>query len=197
LTEGRHFIYLVLDYDEPNRLHRAPIGDTPQVTTRIFSKKKKKSKEKKSKAKTRNLIQNRIFSTSARGKDHGPCMAYILYRHELKILISVLVTRRTCISLASGPPLFQFRSDGLISATVRGVDLYPPPVGWVPPNCILEVDDVLEEWTWRQKFDLIHMRLLLGAFTPEEWGKVYKNVMSRHQSWFGATIEAAELMKCP
>lgn len=101
-------------------------------------------------------------------------MAYLLYRHELKILISILVTRRTCIPLASGPPLFQFRSDGSISATVRGVDLYPPPVGWVPPNCILEVDDVLEEWTWRQKFDLIHMRLLLGAFTPEEWGKVYK-----------------------
>jgi hypothetical protein len=165
-------MYLVLDYEEPNRLHRAPIGDTPQVRTWISSK--KNSKEKKSKAKTRNLIDNRIFSTSARVKVHGPCMVYILYRHELKILISILVTRRTCIPLASSPPFFQFRSDGPIAATVRGVDLYPPPVGWVPPNCILEVDDVLEEWTWRQKFDLIHMRLLLGAFTPEEWGNVYK-----------------------
>lgn len=25
--------------------------------------------------------------------------------------------------------------------TVHGVDLYPPPQKWVPPNCILEVDD--------------------------------------------------------
>lgn len=59
-------------------------------------------------------------------------------------------------------------------ATVRGVDLYPPPVSWVPPNCILEVDDILEDWTYRQPFDLIHMRLLLGAFTPEEWDRVYR-----------------------
>ncbi|CAG8365125.1 unnamed protein product [Penicillium salamii] len=54
------------------------------------------------------------------------------------------------------------------SATVRGVDLFPPPVSWLPPNCILEVDDVTKEWTWQQPFDLVHMRLLDAAFTPEE-----------------------------
>ena len=59
-------------------------------------------------------------------------------------------------------------------ATVRGVDLYPPPVDWMPPNCVLEVDDVLQEWTWRDKFDLIHMSLMLGSFTPKEWETVYK-----------------------
>ena len=26
--------------------------------------------------------------------------------------------------------------------TVYGVDLYPPPQSWLPPNCILEVDDM-------------------------------------------------------
>lgn len=31
-----------------------------------------------------------------------------------------------------------------VSAKVRGVDLYPPPDNWVPPNCILKVDDVLK-----------------------------------------------------
>ncbi|KAI3066085.1 hypothetical protein CBS147339_8909 [Penicillium roqueforti] len=60
------------------------------------------------------------------------------------------------------------------SATVRGVDIFPPPVTWMPPNCVLEVDDVLREWTWRVPFDFIHMRLLLGAFTPEGWDQVYK-----------------------
>ena len=54
-------------------------------------------------------------------------------------------------------------------------DLFPPPVQWVPANCILEVDDVTKEWLWKQKFDLIHMRLLLGAFTPEERDAVYKS----------------------
>lgn len=59
-------------------------------------------------------------------------------------------------------------------AQVRGVDLFPPPIDWMPPNCIFEVDDILQEWTWREKFNLIHLRLLLGAFTPAEWQSVYK-----------------------
>ncbi|KAJ5593165.1 hypothetical protein N7537_010069 [Penicillium hordei] len=60
------------------------------------------------------------------------------------------------------------------SATVRGVDIFPPPVTWMPPNCILEVDDILRDWTWREPFDFIHMRLMLGAFTPGEWDQLYK-----------------------
>ncbi|KAJ5463278.1 hypothetical protein N7475_008222 [Penicillium sp. IBT 31633x] len=60
------------------------------------------------------------------------------------------------------------------SAVVRGVDLFPPPVTWMPPNCVFEVDDVLRDWTWRDPFDFIHLRLMLGAFTPEGWDQVYK-----------------------
>lgn len=59
-------------------------------------------------------------------------------------------------------------------AVVRGVDLFPPPVTWMPPNCVFEVDDVLRDWTWRDPFDFIHLRLMLGAFTPEGWDQVYK-----------------------
>ncbi|KAJ5100051.1 hypothetical protein N7532_007052 [Penicillium argentinense] len=65
-------------------------------------------------------------------------------------------------------------ADSFPNATVRGVDLYPPPETWLPPNCIMEVDDVLQEWTWRDPFDLIHLRQMMGSFTPEEWGKFYK-----------------------
>lgn len=59
-------------------------------------------------------------------------------------------------------------------ATVRGVDLFPPPVSWMPPNCVLEVDDILQEWTWREPFDLIHLRVMIGAFDPAEWNRLYK-----------------------
>lgn len=45
----------------------------------------------------------------------------------------------------------------------------------MPPNCLFEIDDVLEEWTWREPFDFIHMRMMLGAFTPDEWTQVYQN----------------------
>ncbi|KAJ5153940.1 uncharacterized protein N7500_009379 [Penicillium coprophilum] len=65
-------------------------------------------------------------------------------------------------------------ADMYSSATVRGVDIFPPPVSWMPPNCVFEVDDVLREWTWREPFDFIHMRLMLGAFTPEGWDQLYK-----------------------
>ncbi|KAJ5706354.1 hypothetical protein N7536_002043 [Penicillium majusculum] len=58
-------------------------------------------------------------------------------------------------------------------------DMFPNG-DWLPPNCIMEVDDVLQEWTWRQPFDLIHMRQLIGAFTPVEWdglfAQCYKNL---------------------
>ncbi|KAK2796194.1 hypothetical protein FQN52_000172 [Onygenales sp. PD_12] len=59
-------------------------------------------------------------------------------------------------------------------AIVRGVDLCPPPTAWIPPNCFLEVDDVLQEWTWREEFDVIHMRHLFGSFNEKEWASLYK-----------------------
>ncbi|KAJ5292147.1 hypothetical protein N7478_001398 [Penicillium angulare] len=59
-------------------------------------------------------------------------------------------------------------------ALVRGVDLYPPPIQWLPPNCVMEVDDVLKAWTWRQPFDLVHLRQMIAAFTREEWASVYQ-----------------------
>lgn len=47
----------------------------------------------------------------------------------------------------------------------------------MPPNCVLDIDDVLKEWTWREQFDLIHMRIMIGSFDPGEWDRVYKQVL--------------------
>ncbi|KAJ5341794.1 hypothetical protein N7541_010918 [Penicillium brevicompactum] len=65
-------------------------------------------------------------------------------------------------------------ADMFPETTVRGVDLFPPPIDWLPPNCIMEVDDILKEWTWRKSFDLIHLRQMVGAFTPKEWDSVFE-----------------------
>lgn len=43
----------------------------------------------------------------------------------------------------------------------------------MPPNCILEVDNILEEWTWRDPLDLIHMRIMTGSFDHAGWDHVY------------------------
>lgn len=77
-------------------------------------------------------------------------------------------------SQSSRVPEYPIYSPTVHAGTVRGVDLYPPPVTWTPPNCILEVDDVLQEWLWREPFDLIHMRIMLGSFDQSEWQRVYK-----------------------
>lgn len=64
-------------------------------------------------------------------------------------------------------------ADRFPNLTVHGVDLFPPPESWVPPNCILEVDDVTERWTWSNKWDLIHLRWLMGSFTEQGWKNLY------------------------
>ncbi|OQD76371.1 hypothetical protein PENDEC_c004G06193 [Penicillium decumbens] len=85
-------------------------------------------------------------------------------------------------------------ADMFPNATVRGVDLFPPPVSWMPPNCVLEVDDVLQEWTWREPFDLIHMRIMIGSFDPAEWDRVYKQCYDKLQP--GGWLEQLEASPC-
>ena len=65
-------------------------------------------------------------------------------------------------------------ADRYPSAYVQGVDLSPPPETWVPPNCKFEVDDVLKPWMFKQTFDFIHLRHMLGSFTDGQWKGVYK-----------------------
>lgn len=93
----------------------------------------------------------------------------------------------TCTPSVSTPTHDQQDPDtNAIPATVRGVDLYPPPIDWMPPNCVLEVDDILQEWTWREPFDLIHLRLGLGSYTMPEWESVYKQAYDNLEpgGWF-------------
>ncbi|OQE00705.1 hypothetical protein PENVUL_c047G01343 [Penicillium vulpinum] len=85
-------------------------------------------------------------------------------------------------------------ADMLPSATIRGVDLFPPPVTWVPPNCILEIDDILEEWTWKEPLDLIHMRVMIGSFDSAGWDHVYKSAFENLRP--GGWIEQLESSPC-
>lgn len=49
-------------------------------------------------------------------------------------------------------------ADKFPSAVIEGIDLYPSPETWVPPNCIFTVEDASNPWQFEQKFDLIHLR---------------------------------------
>ncbi|KAJ5755544.1 hypothetical protein N7533_005087 [Penicillium manginii] len=60
-------------------------------------------------------------------------------------------------------------------------DLYPTAT----------VDDILREWTWREPFDFIHLRLMYGAFDPAGWEKVYQQAYDALEP--GGWIEQMEL----
>ncbi|KAJ5097856.1 hypothetical protein N7532_004857 [Penicillium argentinense] len=88
-------------------------------------------------------------------------------------------------------------ADMFPDATVRGVDLFPPPVSWMPPNCVLEVDDALQQWTWREPFDLIHMRIMIGSFNEPEWEQIYKRCYDNliPGGWI-EQVEASPVIQC-
>lgn len=46
-------------------------------------------------------------------------------------------------------------------ASVIGLDLSPIQPSFTPPNCKFEIDDFEQPWTFKQKFDLVHGRMLL------------------------------------
>lgn len=49
------------------------------------------------------------------------------------------------------------------SAEVIGTDLSPIQPSWVPPNLKFVIDDCEDEWLFKQKFDLIHARMMCGS----------------------------------
>ncbi|OJJ50002.1 hypothetical protein ASPZODRAFT_22702 [Penicilliopsis zonata CBS 506.65] len=54
-------------------------------------------------------------------------------------------------------------ADQYPSAEVIGNDLSPIQPGWVPANCVFEVDDFEAEWEYHHPFDYIHGRELAGS----------------------------------
>ena len=48
------------------------------------------------------------------------------------------------------------------------------------------MDDITKPWTFSTKFDLIHIRQLLGSFSFDEWDKLYKRAYDELEpgGWF-------------
>ncbi|RDL41874.1 Uncharacterized protein BP5553_01853 [Venustampulla echinocandica] len=63
-------------------------------------------------------------------------------------------------------------ADEYPESQVLGVDLSPIQPSFTPPNCMFEIDDIEEPWTYRYKFDLIHMRMMVG--TISDWDRCFK-----------------------
>ncbi|KAF4995732.1 hypothetical protein FGRMN_4939 [Fusarium graminum] len=57
-------------------------------------------------------------------------------------------------------------------AEVFGIDIAAIQPTFVPPNCVFEIDDAEKEWTWKQKFDYIFVRLMVGSIA--DWDNFTK-----------------------
>ena len=62
-------------------------------------------------------------------------------------------------------------SEKFPQAEVIAIDITGFQPTEVPPNVFFEVDNVLEEWTYTDPFDFIHIRGLTGAFS--DWRPLY------------------------
>lgn len=51
---------------------------------------------------------------------------------------------------------------------VLGIDLSPIQPAFVPPNCKFEVDDWELEWTFKQKFDVVHGRMMVTSMADPQ-----------------------------
>ncbi|KAK4121430.1 S-adenosyl-L-methionine-dependent methyltransferase [Parathielavia appendiculata] len=65
------------------------------------------------------------------------------------------------------------------SADVLGVDIAPTQSEWVPPNCRFELDDIEQDWAWKENsFDFIFARDLILAVRnwPRLIDQVYEHL---------------------
>ncbi|OBT46109.1 hypothetical protein VE00_02802 [Pseudogymnoascus sp. WSF 3629] len=74
-------------------------------------------------------------------------------------------------------------------AQVIGIDLSPIQPGFVPPNLKFVVDDAEDEWVISEKFDLIHVRMMVGSFL--DWPKFFTRCYNQLHP--GAFIEVQDV----
>lgn len=63
-------------------------------------------------------------------------------------------------------------ADAYPSAIVTGIDLSPIQPNYVPPNCMFEIADADDDWTFHKRFDLIHTRIM-NDFTLKSWPRFF------------------------
>ncbi|KAF9886977.1 hypothetical protein FE257_010718 [Aspergillus nanangensis] len=81
-----------------------------------------------------------------------------------KLFVAPVKDPRYILDIGTGTGVWAMDvADQFPEAEVTGIDLSPTQSVLVPPNLKFIVDDMEEEWLFKEKFDLIHARYLVGA----------------------------------
>ncbi|EZF34799.1 hypothetical protein H101_01662 [Trichophyton interdigitale H6] len=79
-------------------------------------------------------------------------------------------------------------ADAYPATHVIGTDISPIQPTWVSPNVSFEIDDAESDWTFRQRFDLIHFQNLNGAI--RDWRRLFSQIYDNLMP--GGYVEAKE-----
>lgn len=83
-----------------------------------------------------------------------------------RLFLAPIVRPRRVLDLGCGTGIWAIQfADLYPEAIVVGVDLSPIQPDWVPPNCIFEVFDYDDDWTFGDEFDFIHVGVMIGCIT--------------------------------
>lgn len=81
-------------------------------------------------------------------------------------------------------------ADAYPSAQITGFDISPVQPSWVPPNLQFEVDDLEQEWLWKQNsFDLVHCRFMF--MSVRDWPAMLQQAYQSLKP--GGYVELSEL----
>ncbi|KAE8443785.1 hypothetical protein EG329_001379 [Mollisiaceae sp. DMI_Dod_QoI] len=85
--------------------------------------------------------------------------------HDQLFLAPIVENPQNCLDIGTGTGIWAIDfATRYPSAQVIGSDLSPIQPDFIPANCQFEVEDAEDPWTYSQRFDLIHGRLMISCF---------------------------------
>ena len=83
---------------------------------------------------------------------------------DRRLYYAPLTTVTNALDIGTGTGIWAIHfADDHPESNIIGTDLSAIQPSFVPPNCKFEIDDFEAEWTFPQKFDFIHGRMLAGS----------------------------------
>ncbi|OBT96378.2 hypothetical protein VE01_05629 [Pseudogymnoascus verrucosus] len=104
---------------------------------------------------------------------------FLLSFGEKLFLAPIKKQIHNCLDVGTGTGIWAVDfADEHPEAQVIGIDLSPIQPGFVPPNLKFIVDDAEDEWVISEKFDLIHVRMMVGSFLnwPQFFTRAYNQL---------------------
>ncbi|KAH7232524.1 S-adenosyl-L-methionine-dependent methyltransferase, partial [Fusarium solani] len=129
--------------------------------------------------------------------DERQCEALDIFHHAFLLLLKgslclapIKENVQNALEVGTGTGIWAIDfADEHPSAQVIGTDISLIQPEWVPPNLQFQLDDANLEWTFKERFEFIYCRRMVGSIT--DWDEFAKNAFAALQP--GGYFECHEL----